>query len=205
MSNSPAPVAAHPPAGPADQATGRRGNLGLVLRHLRTAGPRSRARLAQDPGVNKAAVPSLVTELAARGLVTEGRIERAGSVGRPGVIVELAGCGACGIGVELNVDFLACIVLDLRGEVIFERMVAHDVPALGADRTLDEVACLVGAAIDATAAIGAIPVGLTVAVPGLVESAAGVAALAPNLHWDGVDVVAGLRRRLPDAAFAIRV
>jgi predicted NBD/HSP70 family sugar kinase len=190
---------------PADQATVRRSNLGLVLRHLRTAGPRSRARIAQDTGLNKATVSSLVTDLVGRGLVTEGGIERIGSVGRPGVIVELAGSGACGIGVELNVDFLACLVLDLRGEVLFERMVAHDVPVLGADKTLDEVACLVGAAIDATTAIGATPVGLTVAVPGLVQSAAGVATLAPNLHWEDVDVVAGLRARLPDAAFAIRV
>ena len=207
MSDTTAPVAVHAPApaGPADQATVRRSNLGLVLRHLRSAGPRSRARIAQDTGLNKATVSSLVTDLVARGLVTEGGIERVGSVGRPGVIVELAGAGACGIGVELNVDFLACIVLDLRGEVLFERMVAHDVPALGPEGTLDEVACLVGAAMDATAAIGATPVGVTVAVPGLVESAAGVATLAPNLHWEGVDVVSGLRRRLPDAAFAIRV
>src|SRR3954468_1562299 len=156
MPNSPAPVAAHPPApaGPSDQATVRRSNLGLVLRHLRMAGPRSRARIAQDTGLNKATVSSLVTELAARGLVTEGGIERAGSVGRPGVIVELAGCGACGIGVELNVDFLACIVLDLRVVVLSERMVPHDAPALGAERPLDEVACLVGPAMDAPAAAG---------------------------------------------------
>src|SRR3712207_5189638 len=207
MANSPASVAVHVPAsaGPADQATVRRSNLGLVLRHLRAAGPRSRARIAQDTGLNKATVSSLVTELVARGLVTEGGIDRAGSVGRPGVIVELSTGGACGIGVELNVDFLACIVLDLRGEVLFERMVPHDVPSLGAEGTLDEVARLVCAAVDATATSGAVPVGLTVAVPGLVESAAGVAALAPNLHWDDVDVVTGLRRRLPDAAIAVRV
>src|SRR4051812_47355520 len=188
MVDLPASVSLHfpVPSGPSDQATVRRSNLGLVLGHLRTAGPRSRARIAQDTGLNKATVSSLVTELVARGLVTEGGVERVGSVGRPGVIVELAGSGACGIGVELNVDFLACLVLDLRGEVLFERMVAHDVPVLGADKTLDEVACLVGAAIDATAAIGATPVGLTVAVPGLVASAAGVATLAPNLHWQDV-------------------
>src|ERR671929_2298781 len=127
MSEPPAPVAVHAPAppGPSDQATVRRSNLGLVLRHLRSAGPRSRARIAQDTGLNKATVSSLVTELVARGLVTEVGVERAGSVGRPGVIVQLAGGGACGIGVEINVDFLACLVLDLRGEVIFERRVSH--------------------------------------------------------------------------------
>ncbi len=206
MTQFPAPPAVHAPSatGPADQATVRRTNLGLVLRHLRAAGPRSRARIAQDTGLNKATVSSLVNELVARGLVTERGVERAGSVGRPGVIVELAGGGACGIGVEVNVDFLACLVLDLRGEVLFERRVAHDVAALGPEGTLDEVARLARAAIDAVDAVAGTPVGLTVAVPGLVESAAGVAALAPNMHWQGVDVVSGLRRRLPDAAFPVR-
>ena len=39
------------PRPPADQAAVRRSNLGLVLRHLRDAGPRSRARIAQDTGL----------------------------------------------------------------------------------------------------------------------------------------------------------
>ena len=59
--------------GGADQATLRRANLSLVLRALRDAGPRSRARLAADLGLNKATVSSLVTELRERGLVRDGR------------------------------------------------------------------------------------------------------------------------------------
>ena len=51
---------------PADQATVRRSNLGLVLRHLRDAGSRSRARIAQETGLNKATVSSLVAELTDR-------------------------------------------------------------------------------------------------------------------------------------------
>lgn len=193
------PVSDGPPPGgpgPADQATVRRTNLGLVLRLLRAAGPRSRARIAQDTGLNKATVSSLVAELIARGLVTEGELERDGAVGRPGLTVGLAGSGACGIGVELAVDYLACSVLDLRGEVLHERRVAHDVPALGPERTLDEVAGLVDEAVAAVTGAGAVPVGLTVAVPGLVDSSAGVVTLAPNIAWRDVAVVEGLRARL---------
>ena len=76
---------------PADQATVRRSNLGLVLRHLRDAGSRSRARIAQETGLNKATVSSLVAELTDRGLVSAGDVDRAGSVGRPGLIVHLDG------------------------------------------------------------------------------------------------------------------
>jgi predicted NBD/HSP70 family sugar kinase len=179
---------------PADQAAVRRGNLGLVLRLLRDAGSRSRARIAQETGLNKATVSSLVAELADRGLVTAGDVDRGGSVGRPGVTVHLDGSGVCGIGVELNVDFIAVLVLDLRGEVRFERRVALDVPGLGADRTLDEVARLVDEGI---AAIGdALPVGVTVAAPGLVRSVDGVVADAPNLGWHDVAVLDGLAARL---------
>ena len=189
---------------PADQATVRRNNLGLVLRHLRDHGPRSRARIAQETGLNKATVSSLVAELGERRLVSAGEVDRAGSVGRPGLIVHLDGRCVCGIGVELNVDYAAVLVLDLRGEVLFEHRLALDIPALGAEETLDAVAGLVREAVDAAAAVGAVPAGLTVAVAGLVRSVDGVVTLAPNIGWRDVAVLDGLRARL-DVDFPIRV
>ena len=189
---------------PADQATVRRSNLGLVLRHLRDAGPRSRARIAQDTGLNKATVSSLVAELADRRLISAGDVDRAGSVGRPGLIVHLDGRSVCGIGVELNVDYMAILALDLRGEVLFEHSVALDVDVLGPERTLDEVAQLVRQALDAAHERGAAPVGLTVAVPGLVRSVDGVATYAPNIGWHDVPVLDGLRARV-DLDCPIRV
>lgn len=197
-------AAGAPSAAPADQATVRRSNLALVLRHLRDSGPRSRARIAQETGLNKATVSSLVAELAQRRLVSEGDVDRAGSVGRPGLPVHLDGRGVCGIGVELNVDYAAALVLDLRGEVLFEERVGLDAPALGAERTLDEVARLVTAAVAAAAERGAIPVGLTVAIPGLTQSADGLVIAAPNLGWRDVPVLDGLHARL-SVEFPIRV
>ncbi|RBY88158.1 ROK family transcriptional regulator [Blastococcus sp. TBT05-19] len=189
---------------PADQATVRRTNLGLVLRHLRDHGARSRARIAQETGLNKATVSSLVAELAERRLVSAGEVDRAGSVGRPGLIVHLDGRCVCGIGVELNVDYVAVLVLDLRGEVLFERRHALDIPALGAEETLDAVAAAVTEAVAAAAEAGARPAGVTVAVAGLVRSVDGVVTLAPNIGWRDVAVLDGLRSRL-DADFPIRV
>jgi predicted NBD/HSP70 family sugar kinase len=186
--------------GPADQAAVRRSNLGLVLRHLRDAGPRSRARIAQETGLNKATVSSLVGELVQRGLVSEGAVHRAGSVGRPGLTLHLDGRGVCGIGVEFNVDYAAALVADLRGEILFERRVPLDVPALGPERTLDAVAALVREATAAAAARGASPAGLTVAVPGLVDGVEGVVTLAPNVGWRDVPARQLLGERLPDVA-----
>src|SRR5688500_16944026 len=193
-----------PRQAPADQAAVRRSNLGLVLQHLRDAGSRSRARIAQETGLNKATVSSLVAELADRGLISTGEVDRAGTVGRPGLTVHLDGRGVCGIGVELNVDYAATLVLDLLGDVLFEHRIALDVPELGPERTLDAVVGLVGEALAVAAARDAVPAGITLAVPGLVRSADGVVIYAPNIGWHDVPVLEGLRARM-DLACPIRV
>ncbi|WP_324273709.1 ROK family protein [Blastococcus brunescens] len=90
------------------------------------------------------------------------------------------------------------------GEVLFEHRTALDVPELGAEGTLDAVARLVHQALAAAATRGAVPVGLTVAVPGLVRSGDGVATYAPNLGWHDVAVLDGLRARV-DLDCPIRV
>ncbi|WP_082556924.1 ROK family transcriptional regulator [Modestobacter sp. Leaf380] len=166
----------------------RSANLAAVLARLRDDGPRSRARLAADTGLTKATVSSLVGELVDRGLVADGALHRPGSVGRPGTLVELGGRGVCGVGVEVNVDYLAVLVLDLRGEVRAERRLALDVAGSPAGQVLDAVTTLVRAVL---ADVDATPVGLTVAVPGSVQGT--VVATAPNLPgWPGLDVAAGL-------------
>jgi predicted NBD/HSP70 family sugar kinase len=183
----------------------RRSNLALVLRHLRDAGSRSRARIAVETGLNRGTVSSLVAELIDRGLVREGDVERGGSVGRPGLTVELDGRTIGGIGVEINVDYVTAIVLDLSGGVVFEHRVALDVQALPPEAVLDAVTELAIRALAECDARAVTPVGLTLAVPALVDTDDGVVAFAPNLHWTQVEAVDGLRRRLARPGFAIRV
>jgi predicted NBD/HSP70 family sugar kinase len=181
---------------PADQATVRRSNLALVLRHLRDSGPRSRARIAVETGLNKGTVSSLVAELVERGLVREGAVERGGAIGRPGQRVELDGRRIGGIGVEINVDYLTVLVVDLSNTVVVEYRVALDVQALPVDAVLDAVTDLAVRALDECARLGMAPIGMTLAVPALVDVDAGVVAFAPNLHWRQVDVVGGVADRL---------
>jgi predicted NBD/HSP70 family sugar kinase len=182
--------------GPADQLAVRRANLGLVLRHLRRTGPTSRARVATGTGLNKATVSSLVGELVERGLLAERGAMPAGDVGRPGRVVAVAGSGAAGVGLEVNVDYVAAVALDLDARVLFSARTALDVPRAGAGAALDEVARLVRTASAAAASAGAPPVGAVLAVPGLVRSGGGTVALAPNLGWRDVPVRDELVRRL---------
>jgi predicted NBD/HSP70 family sugar kinase len=183
----------------------RRSNLALVLRHLRDAGPRSRATVAVETGLNRGTVSSLVSELIDRGLLREGQVERDGAVGRPGQTVELDGRDIGGIGVEINVDYVTAIVLDLANTPVFEHRVALDVQALPPEAVLDAVTELALKALRACEESGVMPVGLTLAIPALVERGDGVVTFAPNLHWTQVEAVDGLRHRLARPGFPIQV
>jgi predicted NBD/HSP70 family sugar kinase len=172
-------------AAPADQLTVRRSNLSLVLSHLRDAGPRSRARIASDTGLNKATVSSLVAELIERGLVGEGEVQREGNVGRPGQTVELAPGRVVGVGVEVNADFVDTTALDLTYQVVLARRALADMRALGEQGAIALVQRCLDEALTDLAAGGSTVVGVTVAVPALVDSLRGRVALAPNLGWTG--------------------
>lgn len=174
----------------------RPGNLGLILRRLRDGGPRSRTALAGDTGLPKATISTLVNELSDLGLVREGdQVRGEGAVGRPRLAVEMDGRGVCGIGVEINSDYVATIVLDLRGQTVFERRAAADVPLLGPDGTLDVVVALLEKAIAHTRARGIRPVGITVAAPGGADPATGTITTSANLDWHNVAVTAPLLER----------
>jgi predicted NBD/HSP70 family sugar kinase len=188
----------------ADRRSVRRHNLSLVLRHLRDAGPRSRARIAAHTGLNKATVSSLVGELAERRLVADGRSER-GAIGRPGQAVNLDGASVSGVGAEINVDYVAVAVLDLVGRVVTERRLGMDTVQLGPGPVMDGLATLVRETLDAPDVHGRTVVGLTLAVPGLVRIADGRLVEAPNLGWRDVSVGSLLQERLGPLDCAIRV
>lgn len=191
----PASGGASGPVGPADQATVRRLNLALLLRSLVAGGPRSRARLAQDTGLNKATVSSLVAELMARRLITEGAPDRGGT-GRPGRVLQLDTATVRLVGLKLNVDYLVGVVTDLTGRVLCRERVAAPLETLGPAQGLRRVAELARSLL---AGCGAFPdqvEAVIVSVPGLVQSDADILSYAPNLHWAQVDIGNTLRGRL---------
>jgi predicted NBD/HSP70 family sugar kinase len=185
---------------PATQRTLRRQNLGTVLQHVVRRGPRSRATIAQETGFNKSTVSSLVTELIEMGMLAETGAERTGTVGRPGLVVEVAGAGAAGIGIEVNVDYISARVVDLAGEIRHRAHHTVDLRGRDAEEMLDRLAAIARAALAPLREEGVRPAGITVALPGLVDAASGTLLVAPNLHWEDLPVAAELARRLgPDA------
>ncbi|WP_338692724.1 ROK family transcriptional regulator [Streptomyces sp. Q6] len=188
-----------------DRGSIRRANLALVLRMLRDEGPLSRARIATGTGLPKPTVTSLVAELVGLGLAGEGPTRREGAVGRPGTLVRIDGRHICGIGVEISTSYVHVLALTLGGEVAFEHRTAVAVGDAGADAVLDLTARAIARCTAALGRAGARAVGLTVAVPGVVDTRAGAVRYAPALGWRDVAVTAGLLDRLGAAALPLTV
>jgi predicted NBD/HSP70 family sugar kinase len=137
-------------------------------------------------------VSALVEDLIAGGLLTELEpVPRTGA-GRPAAGLALTPDGPAGLGLEINVDYLAACVVDLTGAVR-HRFVAHadqrPTPAETAFAGLGELAEQARAAAEAD---GLILAGAALAVPGLVAGG-GLVRVAPNLGWQDVDAPALLR------------
>jgi predicted NBD/HSP70 family sugar kinase len=189
--------------GLANQRAVRRHNLGVVLRHVADHGPRSRATIALETGLNKTTVSSLVTELIGLDLLVERGYEQRGTVGRPGQVVELSGSGVVALGLEINVDYLAVRALDLTGAERHRGLDVRDNRQMQVGEVLDRLGALASAALDHVQAEGLRPVGATMALPGLVDAAGGALLVAPNLGWTGVPVVQELHERLAGPAFPL--
>jgi predicted NBD/HSP70 family sugar kinase len=175
---------------PADQTTVRRANLGVVLRHVAATGSRSRAQIAAETGLTRGTVSSLVSELIARDLLLEtGETTSPRGIGRPGAALELSDV-VVGVGLEVNVDYLAVSVEDLTGTVRYQRRFNRDNRDSAPRLVLDRIGNAVREALAAAAADGLRPVGVTVAVAGLVEEASGTVVLAPNMGWADLPVAA---------------
>src|ERR1700759_2551794 len=160
----------------------RRHNLGLVLRQVVERGPRSRATIAQDTGLNKSTVSSLVSELMEFGLLMERGAEHRGTAGRPGLVVDVARDGVVALGLEGNVDYLGVQATDLSGGTRYKAMEAGDNPGRTGEVVLDRLAEMASDAVREVRAQGLRPIGATVALPGLVDVQRGALLIAPNLH-----------------------
>ena len=182
-------------AGPAATDEVRRRNTAVVLRLLRDAGALSRADLSRRSGLAKATVGTIVGDLEDRELVAEQPQDRyGGSRGRPSTLVRLRGGRLAGIGIEVNVDYVAVTVLDLAGEEHW----CEETPWGEGPPRPGHVLRLAREHVRRLQDVGTGAVGLTVAVPGLVDRSSGTVVDAPNLDWSGVPLAAQLRDGLAD-------
>lgn len=186
-----------PSPGPVATEQLRRQNTALLLRRLRADGPTSRAELAQATGLAKATVSTIVGDLQQHGVVRDAPAPTAPDaeprLGRPGRPVELDGAHLVALGLEVNVDYVAATAIDLAGRTRLQTR--H---ALGPDDLpLDRVTDLAQTSLRDLEQDGRQVLGVAVAVPGLVDHAAGVVVTAPNLGWHDLPLRSRLAQSLP--------
>jgi len=181
---------------PARQEGLRQHNLALVLQGIAAGEPVSRAGIAAATGLTKTTVSSLVDDLVSAALVTELGPEASGRIGRPPSALALNRSGFVGIGLEINVDYLAVCVANLVGEVRLLRTRPRDNRDQSPAKVLGRAVRMTNNAIASARAAGLTVAGLAVAVPGPVETDRGLLRLAPNLGWVEVPVAEILAARL---------
>ena len=180
-------------------------NRALVLDAVARHEPVTRAQLAARTGLTKSSVSSIVTELLAAHLVVEQGAQRGSELGRPGTALTLARDGLAGLGLEVNVDYLAACVVDLARRTRVQYVEVGDNRARDPAAVAELLARLAAAAVAAARTQGLTISATCVAVPGLVDQETGAVARAPNLDWSGVPLRRLLAGRVPAALTPVLV
>lgn len=165
----------------------RRRNTGLVLAVLRR-GPATRTDLARRTGLAKATVGSIIADLEANHLVAETG-ERTTGRGRPGLAVGLTGTNVVGMGFEVNIDYVTAVALDVSGSVVG----TETVPIASGRDPLDAFAEVAEQHSSRLRSLKKRVVGVSVAVPGLVDSNGRTVRWTTNLGWNDLDMAAVVR------------
>jgi predicted NBD/HSP70 family sugar kinase len=177
---------------PVRQGSLREHNLALVLRTVAASTrPISRADIAGVTGLTRATVSALVDDLIAGRLLAESPPAPRTGAGRPAAGLALSAGGPAGLGLEVNVDYLAACVVDLTGAVRHRTVRPADQRPRPPSDVLVELRHLADAATADASGQGLVVAGAALAVPGLVD-AGGVVRFAPNLGWRDVPARAAL-------------
>ncbi|MEU4366386.1 ROK family transcriptional regulator [Micromonospora chersina] len=196
-------ISIHTPPQATDLGDVRVANRAVVLRHVRRHAPCSRADIAAHTGLNKATVSSLVTELIDSRLLRETGLTE-NRVGRPATMLVLDGAPYAGLGLQIGADELVVVAVDLGGNRLLTWRRAFASAGVPAADTVQALAALARRAITRVTGQGRSVLGLTVGVPGLVDTDEAVP-LAPALGWRAVPLAAELRRALREPGFPVGV
>ncbi len=178
----------------------RQSNVVAALRCLYDAGHLSRAELARRLGLNRSSSGQIIAELQEGGLVHEldarcpGRTARPARAGRPGIMLELVADAAFFVGIEMGVEHLACVVVDLSGQVRDKQLLAFDTASVPVETAVERAVRV------ALACIGPERLprcqGLGVSVPAHIRPF-GIVSLAPIIGWRDIPLAAIVRERFP--------
>jgi predicted NBD/HSP70 family sugar kinase len=160
----------------------RRANLSAIVRELHEHGPLSRSDLVARTGLTRSAIRGLIGEFVGAGLVTERRSASDGQPGRPSPLVGIDPRGAVVLALEIAVDSLAAALVGLGGEMLEHRRVDRPRGHFSVEETVADLVEL-ASSLGWPDRVRGLPIGIGVAVVGVVRRSDGLVSIAPNLGW----------------------
>jgi len=167
-----------------NQQVVKKNNTALVFQTITQHEPISRADIAQQSGLNKATVSSLVNELLEKELVYEsGPGESSG--GRRPVLLHYHATAGYSIGIDLGVNYILGVVTDLKGSIVIEHHVkVKNTDFLAVNEQIRNMIIYLMKDLPKTP-YGV--VGIGIGIPGIVDKQGSIL-LAPNLGWKNCEI-----------------
>lgn len=176
----------------ARQSNLRETNLALVAATVFAAdAPISRAAVSAVTSMTRSTVSRLVDDLVAGGILDEIAPGAVTGPGRPATPLRPATGRFGALGLQVNAGYLAARLVDLSGHVLAEQVVVDDLIGSEPGPTLRRLGGIAREVL-AGRPEGLSLVGAGLALPGIVDVAAGHLLSAPNLGWSDVDPAADL-------------
>lgn len=178
----------------------RESNTSLVLRTiLRSEDPISRATVASETGLTRATVSRLVDNLRDLDILEE--LDPSPSAGgRPSVPLAAKPLSFFAIALELNVNYIAMLVIDLAGNILHSIMESGDLRSSDPESILRQASRMLR---EWTPPSGGTVIATTLVIPGLINESDNTILVAPNLGWHDVNPLDFID--LPDAYGTLKV
>ncbi|MEV4125589.1 ROK family protein [Nocardia sp. NPDC049707] len=173
----------------------RRQNLAVLLRHVHSSGPISRAALVERMGLNRSTILALTADLAAAGLVSEELPGQTGKAGRPSLVVRPESERVYGLALDVGSDRLAVARVGLGGVILDRRETRSPGGTFDPNDVIGALATIAETMIRESGP-ETVCVGVGVAFCGMVREEDSVVRYGPNIGWVDVPVGARLSERL---------
>jgi len=171
-----------------DHAAMRDMNISLILNTLHNESPLSRAGLANQTGLNKGTISTMVKTLLEVGLIQEiGTDAVSTDPGRPAIYLETNPNGGYIIGAEIGVDFISIVTVNFAIEIVSRRY-ESTLKLFGQKAIMERFLFLLKEAYEQAGKNGRPVFGVGIGVPGLVDTENGKLLFAPNLKWENVSI-----------------
>jgi glucokinase-like ROK family protein len=170
----------------ADQYTVRQHNTAIIIQTVRQHTPLSRAEIAARTGLNRSTVSAIINELIDEKAIEE-TVLQSEKIGRPGMLLKLNPHYGFTVGIDVNVDYIATVILDYSYTILWEKRVPVVSPS-EQDAVLKQAIDLTQSAVTLGIDQRMKPLGIGVVVPGLVDVREGILILGPNLGWENVPI-----------------